>query len=272
MSSEASPLARVLVVDASGVARLVAMRALGPHVQAIPCADAEAALLALTPDTAMVVTALRLPGMDGQALARAIRSQPSHAQMPILAVSGNVAEALLERSLEPSFTDYFDKSLGAKAMGAFFEAYLHPKADAVGQVMLVEDSRTIAMTTRRMLEKRGAMVIVVASAEDAIAVLDRDLARGVASTLDLVISDVNLSGELTGLDVIRHLRQVRQVSSAQLPVLVTTGDEKPESQAELMRAGADDVLEKPVREAQLLAKVRFHLWRSLQAREALQVP
>lgn len=267
MPSDSAPMARVLVVDASGVARLVAARALGPDIQTIACGNGEEALAQLTPDTRMVITALRLPGMEGQALAKTIRDQPGHKQTPILAVSGNVAEALAERTLGEAFSGYFDKSQGAKAMAAFFEAYLNPKAPMSGQILLVEDSRTIALTTQRMLEKHGLTVVIVPSAEDAIAILDRDLARGVASTLDLILSDLNLSGQKTGLDVISHLRNTHFVMSSTLPALVTTGDEDPAHQAALMEAGADDILVKPVRELELLAKVRYHLWRSLHARE-----
>lgn len=267
LSSSATPVHRSLVVDSSGVARLVAARALGPSVQALTCGSGQEALALLTPDISLVVTALRLPDMDGNTLAERIREQPAHKETPILAVSGNVTEALRERSLVPSLTDYFDKAMGPAAMAAFFQAYLGKMDVLSGKILLVEDSRTIALTTRRSLEKRGLTVVVSATAEDAQAFLDRDLANPQQAEFDLVITDVNLADAMTGLDLIAHLRASPQPWGKQIPVLVTTGDERPAHQIELLEAGADDLLVKPVREAQMMAKVGFHLWRSQEARQ-----
>jgi CheY-like chemotaxis protein len=44
-----------------------------------------------------------------------------------------------------------------------------------------------------------------------------------------------------------------------LPVLVMTGDENPANQAALIRAGANDLVEKPVEEALLITKLLFQL-------------
>ena len=267
LPSSAAKANRALVVDSSGVARLVAARALGPSVQALTCGSGQEALALLTPDISLIVTALRLPDMDGNTLAERIREQSVHKETPILAVSGNVTEALRERSLVPSISDYFDKSLGSAAMAAFFQAYLGKTNTLSGKILLVEDSRTIAITTRRLLEKRGLTVVVSATAEDAQAFLDRDLVNIQQAEFDLVITDVNLAGTMTGLDLIAHLRASPKPWGKQIPVLVTTGDERTAHQIELLEAGADDLLIKPVQEAQMVAKVGFHLWRSRDARQ-----
>ncbi|MDE2317562.1 MAG: response regulator, partial [Xanthomonadaceae bacterium] len=44
-----------------------------------------------------------------------------------------------------------------------------------------------------------------------------------------------------------------------LPVLVMTGDENPANQAALIKAGANDLVEKPVDEKLLLTKLLFQL-------------
>jgi len=54
-----------------------------------------------------------------------------------------------------------------------------------------------------------------------------------------------------------------------LPVLVMTGDENPANQTALIRAGANDLVEKPVEEKLLITKLLFQLRvaRHLRGRE-----
>jgi DNA-binding response OmpR family regulator len=210
--------------------------------------------------------------MNGQALAQAIRAHAPHASTPILAVSGDVSESLLTRAMGHDITDYFDKREGVAALGAFLRTHLLPQAPLEGRVFHIEDSRVIALTTRRILEKRGATVDGVGTAEEAIAILERDRYLGLHRLPHVVLTDVNLKGDETGLDVIAHLRGPMGLTSAVMPVVVTTGDENPHHQAELIRAGADDLVEKPVSEAVLVAKLRFHMWRSQHARPPAEGP
>ena len=53
-----------------------------------------------------------------------------------------------------------------------------------------------------------------------------------------------------------------------LPVIVMTGDDNPENQAALLRAGANDLVEKPIEERLLVTKLLFQLRvaRNLRAR------
>jgi CheY-like chemotaxis protein len=258
---------KVLVVDASVVARLVAARALGPDVEVIQAANGQDALRLLTSDVNMVVMALRLPRMDGQALARMIRAIPAHMRTPILVVSGDTREALVGQSMGHDVTDYFDKSEGMEALQMFFQCYLYPDAPMTGRVLHVEDSRSIAAITARMLTRRGLVMTLATSAEDAIAVVQAQMVQSDVPKMEMILCDHYLIGEKTGLDVVQEIR-VMPHAVAHLPILITTGEEKPELQRALLSAGADDLLEKPVREVQLVAKIRYHLWRSSQAMQA----
>jgi len=116
----------------------------------------------------------------------------------------------------------------------------------------------VALATRRMLEKIGLTVRHVISVEDALALLETAKAEGEVGA-DVVLTDVSLKGELTGGDLLERIRGEFGYGKGRLPVLVMTGDENPANQAALIKAGANDLVEKPVEEKLLVTKLLFQL-------------
>src|SRR5215468_2000916 len=197
---------RVMVVDGSKVVRRLIeqlLKAELPGVTVLSCeSGAEAKQQLESGVVDLVTTALRLPDMDGLDLARYVREHAPQAYIPIVIVSGDVNERLINRELSEYVTDYFDKSLGVAALSAFIRGYVRPQGQISGEVLYVEDSRVVATATRRMLEKYGLTVRHVNSVEDAVALLDMAKAQGSTPGVDVVLTDVNLKSELTGGDLL----------------------------------------------------------------------
>lgn len=254
---------RVLVVDGSRVVRQLIERVLKaelPNAVVIGCGSGADALAQLPGGVIdLVTTSLRLPDMDGMQLARAIRESNSQAYIPIVVVSGDVQERLLARSLDGSVTDYFDKSLGFDALAAFIRGYVRPVERVDGNVLYVEDSRVVALATRRMMEKCGFTVSHVVSVEAALELLETARAEGRAPGYDLVLTDVSLKGDLSGGDLLDRVRNQFGYAKGELPVLVMTGDDNPANQSALLRAGANDLVHKPIEERLLITKLQFQL-------------
>lgn len=253
---------RVLVVDGSKVVRQLISRVLQaelPAAEVIGCASgAEAQQLLEGGVFDFITIALRLPDMDGLELARYVRESAPQIYVPIVVVSGDVDDRLHRRVLGEHVTDYFDKSLGFQALAEFIRGYVRPESSAEGEVLYVEDSRVAALATRRMLEKYGLTVRHAISAEDALAWLETARAQDQVGA-DIVLTDVSLKGELTGGDLLERIRREYGYSKGRLPVLVMTGDENPVNQAALLRAGANDLVEKPIEEKLLITKLLFQL-------------
>lgn len=262
---------RVLVVDGSRVVRRLIEQMLQanlPGVTVLACESGTEALAQLSGGVIdFVTTALRLPDMDGLELARQIRLNSPQAYMPIVVVSGDVQERLVQRSLSEDVTDYFDKALGFQALAEFIRGYVRPTELTPGEVLYVEDSRVVALATRRMLEKHGLTVLHVVAVEDALAMLETAQSMDRVGA-DIVLTDVNLKGELTGGDLLERIRHQLGYGKGHLPVIVMTGDDNPENQAALLRAGANDLVEKPIEERLLVTKLLFQLrvGRRLRAR------
>ena len=254
---------RVLVVDGSRVVRQLIERVLKtelPNAVVIGCGTGAEALAQLSGGVIdLVTTALRLTDMDGMQLAHAIRESNSQAYIPIVVVSGDVQERLLDRSLDGTVTDYFDKSLGFDALAAFIRGYVRPVERVDGNVLYVEDSRVVALATRRMMEKCGFTVSHVVSVEAALELLEAARAEGRRPGYDLVLTDVSLKGDLSGGDLLDRVRHHFGYAKGELPVLIMTGDDNPANQSALLRAGANDLVHKPIEERLLITKLQFQL-------------
>lgn len=258
----ASDNPRVMVVDGSKVARTLIARILRkelPNVTVIACADGAEAQRGLHAGVVdLVTTALRLPDMDGVDLAEYVRAQAPQAYIPVVAVSGDVQERLQNRALGDAITDYFDKAAGYAALADFIRGYVQPSEHAEGTVLYVEDSRVIALATSRTLRRHGLSVTLCGSAEEAVDALGSAHDRG-EQGVDLVLTDVSLKGEMSGGDLLEWIRNDLGLGKGRLPVLVMTGDENPDNQAALLKAGANDLVEKPVDERLLVTKLMFQL-------------
>jgi CheY-like chemotaxis protein len=271
----ASDTPRVMVVDGSRVARTLVARLLEnelPGATVVTCARGSEAQQALHKGVVdLVSTALQLPDMDGATLARYVREHSTQAYIPIVAVSGDVEERVQNREFGDEITDYFDKAAGYEALAGFIRGYVAPQDHAEGAVLYVEDSRVVAMATSRMLQRYGLTVHVSGSAEEAVEFL-ANARDGGSIGADLVLTDVSLKGEMSGGDLLEWIRRDLQLGKGRLPVLVMTGDGNPVNQAALLKAGANDLVEKPVEERLLMTKLMFQLRVGRRLRAQQQEP
>ncbi len=110
----------VLIVDDLGENRRMLARALSPLDIAIyEAASGEAALEIASREKGLVVALLdvRMPGMDGYTLARALRRLPEAATLPIIFISAHDAQAYPnQRAYEIGAVDYLTKPVSARVL------------------------------------------------------------------------------------------------------------------------------------------------------------
>lgn len=253
---------RVMVVDGSKLVRKLIgdlLKADLPGVEVVGCAglaEAEAALAEGPFD--LVTTSLALPDGDGMQLARQVRASAGQRYVPVIVVSGDAQNHLESRRFTEDVTDYFDKADGYPALAAFLRGYIQPKPIPDARVLYVEDSVTVAMATRRMLQAHDITVMHMSRGDDALAYL-REQAGMDDIGADLVLTDVTLDGEVSGLDLLRVIRNELGYGKRRLPVLVMTGDGNRDKQSNLLREGANDLVLKPIEERMLITKTFFQL-------------
>ncbi len=254
---------RVMVVDGSKLVRKLIADVLQrelPAVDVVGCASIEDARRALEAGPVnLVTTSLTLSDGDGLALARLVRETAGQAYVPVIVVSGDAQQHLEQRRFTDVVTDYFDKALGHEALATFIRGYVQPETIPGATILYVEDSRVVAEATKRMLERQSLNVLHVMTAEEAFALLTAESLGRSSHRIDLVLTDVTLKGELSGLDVVERVRVDFGYGKRRLPVLVMTGDGNPLNQSSLLQAGANDLVQKPIEERLLVTKVLFQL-------------
>jgi CheY-like chemotaxis protein len=111
-------------------------------------------------------------------------------------------------------------------------------------ILLAEDNAELRHTAVYQLEKLGYRVLAAQNGEAALAVL-----RG-AEPIDMLFSDIVMTGKLTGTDLVSEARKLRP----NIRVLLTTG--YAEKVASSGGQGAWQLLRKPYRKRDLAIKVR----------------
>lgn len=127
-------------------------------------------------------------------------------------------------------------------------------ADEIGPVLVVDDDPQDRLIVNTVLEGMGFEVVEKADGETA-----KEAIESGDEAFSLVLMDLYMP-EMHGKDLIRVIRQ--QLSTQALPVIVLTSSANPRDELELLEAGADDFLLKPVEAERLEARVRAVLRRS----------
>ncbi len=113
-------------------------------------------------------------------------------------------------------------------------------------ILVVDDLPANRKLLTDLLVTKGYDVVVAASGEEALAIVDKERPG-------LVLLDVLMPG-LTGYEVCRKIRD--NPATAHIPVVLVTSLDPAEERIRGIEAGADDFLSRPVNQAELLARVR----------------
>ena len=113
-------------------------------------------------------------------------------------------------------------------------------------VLVVDDTPHNVKLLADILGAKGFRALTAASGEEA-------LAKLAAEPVDLVLLDVMMP-VLSGYDVCRRVRA--DPATALLPIVLVTSLDPHEERVKGIEAGADDFLQKPIHQAELLARVR----------------
>ena len=124
---------------------------------------------------------------------------------------------------------------------------------AKARILVIDDDRVQRATARKLLEGASFEVDEAADGEAGLTKIQS------APRYSLVVLDFTMPG-LDGLEVLNKLRS--DTATESLPVIVATAQEDERLEAQLMNAGADDYIHKPLDPARFVARVRAALRRA----------
>jgi len=112
------------------------------------------------------------------------------------------------------------------------------------RILIVDDEEVLRDVLQAVLQREGFDVVLAASGEEALSVLDAD------SDVDLVILDIMLPG-ISGIDTLRAVR----ISNPLLPVIVITAFSSIDGAIEAMKHGAFHYIPKPFKNEEVVLTV-----------------
>jgi two-component system sensor histidine kinase/response regulator len=202
-------------------------------------------------------------GIDGLALARALKAEPRLAGRTILMASATkrarsplrcaeVGAVCLEKPVLPSslwaaVVETLRRTGGARPSSADGGQARPGHADRVLRVLLAEDSPAGQRFVDRLLSRRGHQVQVASDGERAVEMIRRQ-------DFDVVLMDVQMP-RMDGLRATAAIRALADTAKARLPIVALTAHTLKGEADRYLAAGMDAYLGKPVDGRDLIALV-----------------
>jgi CheY-like chemotaxis protein/HPt (histidine-containing phosphotransfer) domain-containing protein len=263
---------RVLVVDDNATNRRILQEMLvNWQMQPTLVDSAAAALAALARSRErgerfdLVLLDAMMPEMDGFTLAEQIQQHPEWAPTTLMMLSSTEYQADTVRCRELGLAAYLRKPVRQSDLLDAIMTALHqsqrkePAATAspisastadgqtpAGQrlwLLLAEDNPVNQTLARRMLEKRGHLVVVAGNGREALAALERE-------PFDLVLMDVQMP-ELGGFDATAIIREREKSTGKHIPIVAMTAHAMKGDRERCLAAGMDGYVSKPIQPQEL---------------------
>jgi DNA-binding response OmpR family regulator len=117
------------------------------------------------------------------------------------------------------------------------------------KILLVDDSNTILMMERMILNKGPYVTVTASNGEDAIA-------KAQSEKPDLILMDVVMP-KMDGFEACRRIRE--QATTAAVPIIMVTTRGEEQNIQTGYQAGCTDYVTKPIDGVELLSKLRSYL-------------
>jgi CheY-like chemotaxis protein len=120
--------------------------------------------------------------------------------------------------------------------------------DLTGLVLVVVDDETDARNfIKRVLEERGAKVVAVGSAAEAIPMIEREKP-------DVLVSDIGMP-DVDGYEFLRRVRSLDAINARKIPAIALTAFARSEDRTLALRNGYLVHVAKPVDPSELIATI-----------------
>jgi PAS domain S-box-containing protein len=278
----------ILIVDDNATNReLLRVRLSAWGMKSAEAESGPAALALLTQAAAagdpfqIALLDMQMPGMDGEALAQAIRQDPALAHTQLILLTSLDAQGNGARLTQMGFAGIQTKPLRHLELFNMLHSLvsynpetgplpflrnqdhrerLQPLVGQEARILLAEDNITNQQVALGILRKLGLFADAVASGEEAVQALQ-------SVPYDLVLMDVQMP-VMDGLEATRRIRQgetfgIQPVLNPQIPIIAMTAHAMQGDRERFLAAGMTDYVSKPV-SPQALARILAR-WLSRQS-------
>lgn len=195
-----------------------------------------------------ICVSMYLDDMRGIEFAEEVRRKPEFDNTSIIMITTEENREILSSALKAGVTEIFRKEDLIK-MGQYLAALIERKQvfRLQGQVLCVDVNPVMAQTSKGNLQKMGLDVELYTSGDEA-------LQRFTSEDFDLVMTNLYLESNLSGLGLVRSIRE-RKDDLRHTPILVFSDHEDSAKKLEVLQLGANDFVLQPILQEELTARV-----------------
>lgn len=247
---------RILVVDDNPTNLKLACEVLECEGYEVwQAADAERAQVIIAADAPdLILMDIGLPGMDGLTLTRLLKADERTKGIPIVALTAFAMKGDSEKAFEAGCDGYISKPIDIRNFPRQVAELLQlgdsPTREAADHdhinIMVIEDEPLSRKLVCVVLEAEGHRVVRAETAETALHFIKK-------SAPDVIILDLNLP-QMDGLALTRELKE--NESTAHIPIIAITAYPERWNQNDVLRAGCDLYVEKPIDTRSLIKRVK----------------
>jgi two-component system sensor histidine kinase/response regulator len=219
----------------------------------------------------LVLTDFQMPDADGFTLTATIKSDPTIARATVVMLTSAGQPGDAARCRESGVAAYLAKPIRRSELRSAILTAMRVRTDeqdqaalvtrhslrearASGRILLVEDNSVNQLVARRLLEKRGHIVVLAGNGREALAILEAAAFAG----FGCVLMDVQMP-EMNGLECTGLIRDREPRTRSRLPIVAMTAHAMAGDEARCLAAGMDAYLSKPIQPDALFEIVERHL-------------
>lgn len=242
----------ILIVEPSKIYQQALERLFAPYATHIFTSDSgdEALKIYCTTSIDLVCSSFYLVDMDGTTFVSNIRKLKWGKTVPVLLITSKDSPEATIQSMRDGVTEVFQKN-NLMAVEKYLMTYAqHAKlhADLSGNILFITPDLQEAEMIRSFFKNTQLQIVHFTNAEEA-----ANMAR--AAEFDLVITNLVLDETMSGMALIREIRHINETMN-RVPILAITSDANISQKIELLRAGANDIVHKPILLEELSIRVK----------------
>ena len=191
-------------------------------------------------------------GDEADELASRLQAIPGCAGLPLAFVSADEETPSRVRAANAGAALFLPKPITETGLDDAANQLAAIRRATRPRVLILDDDPAFASLAAHALGSGGALARTLSRPDELLGLLE-------SADPEALVLDVRMPGGIGGLDICRMLRTTSRWQD--LPILMVTGDARPETRLASYAAGCDDVLVKPVRADELRLRVKLRVER-----------
>lgn len=186
----------------------------------------------------LVITDVEMPGKDGYAVCRELKTSPRTSHLPVMICSSLGEATDLERGFDAGADDYLVKPVVAEdLLSRVRDLLAEVSLGGRERVLVVDDSPAIRHLVADALTRQGFEITTAHDGRQAL-----DAVALAEEPFELVVTDYDMP-HMTGFELVHALKQ--NATTEELPILMLTARDTRRDRAQMRAAGLTAYLVKP---------------------------